>query len=74
MGGMTFCFLSQNGRSEGALVIISRVQLLIVGLFLYRNHPHHGVTTFLRFLIQDKPEVGEQLTFVVQVSSPRIPQ
>ncbi|XP_016061400.1 PREDICTED: beta-1,4-galactosyltransferase 3-like [Miniopterus natalensis] len=43
-----------------------------MGLFLYQNHRHHGFTS-LHFLIQDKPEVGEELPFVAQVSSLGIP-
>ncbi|XP_070258666.1 beta-1,4-galactosyltransferase 3-like [Myotis yumanensis] len=45
-----------------------------MGALLCQNHHLHGFTSSLRFLTQDKPEVGEELPFVVQVSSPGIPR
>lgn len=74
----------QNGRNDllfsfprmeqqkGLLLLLLGLQLLLMGLFLYQNHRHHGFTS-LHFLIQDKPEVGEELPFVAQVSSLGIP-
>lgn len=50
--------------AEGTPVIISGGTTANCGC---QNH-HHHFTSFLCFLIQDKPEVGEELPFVVEVS------
>lgn len=55
------------------LLLFLGVQLLPAGAFLYWNHHRHGCASFLCFLIQDKPEEGEGLLFLVQVSSVEIP-
>nr|XP_008505463.1 PREDICTED: beta-1,4-galactosyltransferase 3-like [Equus przewalskii] len=54
------------------LLLFLGVQLLLMGAFLYQNPHCHGFISFLRFLIQDRPEVREELPFLVQVSSPGI--
>nr|KAF6407171.1 hypothetical protein HJG59_009872 [Molossus molossus] len=69
--------LEMKGRMEqqrGLLLLLLGLQLLLMGAFLYKNHHHHDLTSFLRFLIQDKTEVGQELPFVVQGSSPGLPQ
>lgn len=40
-----------------------------MGAFLYQNHHRHSLTSFLRVLIQGRPTVGEELPFLVSVSS-----
>lgn len=72
MEGMT-CVLSQSGTAESAPVITSGLTTADDGALLCENHYHHGFTSSLHFLTPDKPEVGEELPFVVQVSSPGIP-
>lgn len=54
------------------LLLFLGVQLLLMGAFLYQNPHCHGFISFLRFLIQDRPEMREELPFLVQVSSPGI--
>ncbi|XP_076987018.1 beta-1,4-galactosyltransferase 3-like isoform X3 [Tamandua tetradactyla] len=55
------------------LLLFLGVQLLLMGALLFQNHCHHGFTSFLHFLIQDRPKVGEELPFLVQISSPGVP-
>lgn len=60
----------KNGRNDLLFPFLEQQKgllLLSLGVFLYQNH-HRHFTSFLCFLIQDKPEVGEELPFVVQVS------
>lgn len=40
-----------------------------MGAFLYQNHHRHSLALFLRVLRRDRPAVGEELPFLVSVSS-----
>ncbi|XP_014402917.1 PREDICTED: sialic acid-binding Ig-like lectin 5 isoform X8 [Myotis brandtii] len=62
-------------QQRGLLLLLLGLQLLMMGALLCPNHHLHSFTSSLRFLTQDKPEVGEEeLSFVVQESSPGIPR
>lgn len=61
-------------QQRGLLLLLLGLQLLLMGALLCPNHHLHGFTSSLRFLTQDKPEGGEELPFVVQVSSPGTPR
>lgn len=56
-------------QQRGLLLLFLGVQLLLMGAFLYQNHHRHSLASFLRVLIQDRPTVGEELPFLVSVSS-----
>lgn len=60
-------------QQRGLLLLLLGLQLLLMGAFLYKTHQRHDLTSFLSFLIQDKTEVGEELPFLVQGSSPGLP-
>ncbi|ELK38372.1 Beta-1,4-galactosyltransferase 3 [Myotis davidii] len=61
-------------QQRGLLLLLLGLQLLLMGALLCPNHHLHGFTSSLRFLTQDQLERGEELPFVVQVSSPGIPR
>ncbi|XP_074227088.1 sialic acid-binding Ig-like lectin 6 isoform X3 [Camelus bactrianus] len=63
---------SRMEQQRGLLLFLG-VQMLLVGALLYQSHHRRSFTSFLRSLIQDKPEDGEELPFLVQVSSVGIP-
>ncbi|XP_035960047.2 beta-1,4-galactosyltransferase 3-like isoform X2 [Halichoerus grypus] len=54
---------------RGLLLLFLGVQLLLMGAFLYQNHNRHSLASFLHILIRDRPTVGEELPFLVSVSS-----
>ncbi|XP_049757932.1 beta-1,4-galactosyltransferase 3-like [Elephas maximus indicus] len=60
-------------QKRGLLLLFLGMELLLVGLFLYQSQHHHGFIFSSHLLIQDRPEMGEELPFLVQVSSPGIP-
>ncbi|XP_058386029.1 beta-1,4-galactosyltransferase 3-like isoform X1 [Diceros bicornis minor] len=67
--------LGMEGRMEQQrwlLLLFLVVQLLLMGAFLYQNRHHHSFTSFLHFLIQERPERREELPFLVQISPPGI--
>ncbi|KAB1273758.1 Beta-1; 4-galactosyltransferase 3 [Camelus dromedarius] len=63
---------SRMEQQRGLLLFLG-VQMLLMGALLYQSHHRRSFTSFLRSLIQDKPEDGEELPFLVQVSSVGIP-
>ncbi|XP_013850583.2 beta-1,4-galactosyltransferase 3-like isoform X1 [Sus scrofa] len=65
--------VSRMEQQRGLLLLFLGVQLLLVGMFLYQNHRGQGFTSFLRFLIQAKPEEAEGLPFLAQVASAGLP-
>ncbi|XP_025705321.2 beta-1,4-galactosyltransferase 3-like isoform X2 [Callorhinus ursinus] len=61
-----------EGRMEqqrGLLLLFLGVQLLLMGAFLHQNHNRHSLASSLHILIRDRPMVGEELPFLVSVSS-----
>ncbi|XP_032179928.1 beta-1,4-galactosyltransferase 3-like isoform X6 [Mustela erminea] len=56
-------------QQRGLLLLFLGIQLLLMGAFLYQNHHRHSLALFLRVLRRDRPVVGEELPFLVSVSS-----
>ncbi|XP_044933350.1 beta-1,4-galactosyltransferase 3 isoform X4 [Mustela putorius furo] len=56
-------------QQRGLLLLFLGLQLLLMGALLYQNHHRHSLALFLRVLRRDRPVVGEELPFLVSVSS-----
>ncbi|XP_027474241.2 beta-1,4-galactosyltransferase 3-like isoform X3 [Zalophus californianus] len=55
-------------QQRGLLLLFLGAQLLLMGAFLHQSHNRHSLA-FLHILIRDRPMVGEELPFLVSVSS-----